>query len=249
MEERKLKRGLKDISTLFAGEETRPAVDVPVQRVFPPEPSIQMISLVHPAMRSHAPLYEWMAEKTAGSGYSISLVSVGGKGSTLPDLSSPRFHHRRMDLSEFEKNCSRGLSPLNAPQEASLVFLDFSWKYPGAYEKTVSLLDKIVFWANADLEVLSEVYKRIKWTSSVNSRLEFLLAYDGSDEKKGSLLYEKMSDMISRRLGLDLTWLGCLPAAGGADIRSTNLEPLFSRPNSITLGEKKSLAQSLFLQA
>ena len=81
--------------------------------------------------------------------------------------------------------------------------------------------------------------------SGLNSRVECLLAYDGDDERKGSFLFEKVSEMVSRRLGKDLAWFGCHPIAGVSELRSLDIDLLFTQTNPLTLGEKQALAQSI----
>lgn len=247
-ESRKLKRGLKDISALFA-EKAEPVLQRPAPRLFLPEASIQLISLAHPAMPPAFPLYHWMAEQTLRAGVEATVISLDSGKARYPEGA----RHRHMNLSEFEKNCSRIKDAENGPgsiAEAALLLLDFSWGYPAVFEKALLLLDKIVFWATPEMEALSQVYKWIKTASLLNSRLEFLLAYDGEDEKKGSYLFESFSEMISRRLGLDLSWLGCCPVLPvPAPGWRLNLDLLLSSANPLTQGEKRALVHSMLMES
>lgn len=254
-ESRKLKRGLKDISSLFAEKEETP---VPVilrqtQRVLVPQSSIQLVSLSHPRMPLSIPLYRWMAEQISGAGYAPSILTLDSaeNGKVGAAVKNELVRHRHMNLSEFEKNSVPAIRLQDGPHEASVLLLDFSWQYPAVFEKTVALLDKIVFWVTEDLDVLTETYRRIKWASAVNGRLECMLAYDGEEEQKGSSLFEKLSEIASRRAVADLSWLGCCPvsrmtAAGGRAPRF-DLEQLLSHTNPLTMGEKRALLHSVLV--
>jgi hypothetical protein len=245
-EVRKLKRGLKDISTLFEDKAELPVVKRAAPRNLLPEASIQLISLAHPRRTSSLNLYKWMASQTSKGGYPAGIVSLGPETSREDSFSLKKelFTHKRMGLAEFEKNCAALIPPAGIP-ESSLLFIDIPWQNAAVFEKTIGLLDKVIFWATPEMGDLSQVYKWIKWTASLNGRLECLLAYDGENEAKGSFVYEKLSEMVSRHIGIDLSWFGCHPVSGIDNDRLFDFELLLSHTNPLTLGEKKALAWSV----
>ncbi len=247
-EVRKLKRGLKDISTLFSEKAGFESGEKPIARNILPDASIQLISLSHPGLISSFDLCRAAAEQASAAGYPSSIVSIGCQGEPegASALKGSWVKHRHMDLSEFEKNCSCSSSG-RGEMESSLMFLDFSWHNAGVFEKAVGLLDKTVFWVTPEMENLSEVYKWIKWALQRNARLECLLAYDGLEEKTGAYLYEKLSEMVSRHLGCDLGWFGCHPVSRGGfhGIPAFDLELLISHDNFLMLSEKQALSHSL----
>ena len=203
-------------------------------------------------MNSSSLIYQWLAGQISALGHSARIVSlvpeINGSAPEAP-LHEGGIRRHRMSLLEFEKNCSSvlPLESLHGGGSAAMLLLDFSWAYPSLFEKTIGLLDKIVFWVRPEMESLSQVYKWIKGSSGLNSRIECLLAYDGENERKGSLAFEKFSEMVSRRLGVDLSWLGCCPVSGmPSSSQALNLDLLLSQTNPLTLSEKKALAQSVF---
>lgn len=246
-EVRKLKRGLKDISTLFAEKEEAAAIPRPAPRTLLPEVSIQLISLAHPRRASNVSLYRWMAGQTAQNGYSAGIVSLGPESRDEQFSLKEPFTHKRMDLTEFQKNCASALPQTAAETGSSVLFLDFPWQNAAVFEKAIGMLDKIIFWATPEMEDLSQIYKWIKWTSALNNRLECLLAYDGAEEAKGIYVFEKLSEMASKHVGVDLFWFGCHPVSGLPDehVRQVDLEMLLAHTNPLTLGEKKALAWSV----
>ncbi len=153
-----------------------------------------------------------------------------------------------MTLSDFEKVCSSGKTV--DLLQSSLLFLNFSWLQAAFFQKVIPVLDKTVLWINADLEMLTESYRQLKWMAKQNSKAEFFIAFDGSSGNEcASAAFEKFSEMVSRNLSINLNWLGgCEVFSQMSEKRTDTLDwqaLLQKREGGLTLSEKRGLADYL----
>lgn len=253
---RKLKRGLRDISPLFSAPSAPQTAYSPriLKETIVEKPVLQLVSVFHPRYQKNSQILDfWMARHILKSGCQTAVLSISAESRTDAGRARPVFQegiaYKSMTLSEFEKICASSVKTDDLPQ-SSLLFLNFSWLQAAFFRKVIPVLDKTVLWINADLEMLTETYRQLKWMSRQNSKTEFCIAYDGSSgNQSGSAIFEKFSEMVSRNLKIDLSWLGgCealsqLPSPG---MDTLDWEALTQkRGGSLTLSEKRGLADYL----
>ena len=231
-EERKLKRGLKDISPLFSRE--REEKTVLVENA---ESGIQILNVFSPDLAGDSLfLNTYLASQVASRERPCSILSIhsrylerereteerngsacGRKSNALESLGA---HLKRHTLSwdELEQVWQRPLAPrLSAQPRAQILFLDFEYSQAPYFERVIPLLDTWILYLEPSLESLSEAYKMIKAASTLNVHLEYFLLFAGKPaDKKGDYLYERFSDMAARRLGVSLNWLGSLHLPRGS---------------------------------
>lgn len=114
------------------------------------------------------------------------------------------------------------------PMNSGILLFDFDYSNPLYFEKIVPVLDQWILLIKPEQESLCEGYKFIKASVPLNRDLEyFIVLNEAAWDDRGILLFEKFSDMVSRRLGLSLHWLGYWDRM--------NLEPLrvFSSGDSV----------------
>lgn len=250
---RKLKRGLRDISPLFAEPQTAYSPQI-LKETIVEKPVLQLVSVFHPRYQKNSQILDfWMARHILQSGYQTAVLSISAESRTDAGRAKPVFHegiaHKSMTLSEFDTICASSVKKDDLTQ-SSILFLNFSWLQAAFFRKVIPVLDKTILWINADLEMLTETYRQLKWLAKQNSKTEFCIAYDGSSgNQNGSVIFEKFSEMVSRNLKIDLSWLGgcealAQPSSHGPD--TFDWEALAQkREGSLTLSEKRGLADYL----
>ena len=249
---RKLKRGLRDISPLFSEPQNAYPPQI-IKETIREKKSLQLLSVFHTRYKKKSQILDfWMARHIRETGYQTGVLSLSPDSRTDSRRERPIFQegiaHKSMTLSDFEKICSSGKT--SDLLQSSLLFLNFSWLQAAFFRKVLPVLDKTVLWINADLEMLTESYRQLKWMAKQNSKTEFFIAFDGSSGTvNGSAVFEKFFEMVSRNLGIDLNWLG------GCEVFSQMSEKqvdtldwqalLQKREGSLTLSEKRGLADYL----
>lgn len=228
-EERKLKRGLKDISPLFSREKEEGEGGTVVESV---EPSIQILSVFSPGLSGDSLfLNTYFASQLASRERPCSILSIHSRylertrveNGNLRESAAQEslgIHLKRHILSwdEFDQVWQRPLAPRLSAQPASqILFLDFEYSQAPRFEKVAPILDKWILYLQPTFESLSEAYKMIKAASALNVHLEYFLLFAGRPtDKRGAHLYEMFSDMAARRLGISLNWLGSLHLPRGS---------------------------------
>lgn len=245
---RKLKRGLRDISPLFS----EPQVAYPprlLKESLVERPTLQLVSMFHPRYQKNSQVLDfWMARHILKSGYQTAVLSVSTE-SRPAGKERAIFHEdvpcKMLTLEEFGKVCSPHAKTAELGQ-SSLLFINFSWLQAAYFRKVIPVLDKTVLWINADLEMLTETYRQLKWLAQQNSKTEFCIAFDGSAaDQTASTVFEKFSQMVSRNLKVGLNWLGTCEALSSLSSASGNFnwESLVQkREGTLTLSEKRGLA-------
>ena len=247
---RKLKRGLKDISPFFGGE-TPPASGgvIKNQVVLPADigTPIMNVSCVSSRKNSHF-LNTYLASQFASEDHPCSMISIRKDNAASPPEEFFGAYLRRFALpwSQFWEICSThdSFHPEEAKGKNSILFLDFDCSNPIYFQKTIPLLDKWILLVEPTMESLSETFKMMKASIPLNGRLDYFLLFAGSVEKdKAGLLYERFSEIIAKRLGINLGWLGCVNASKGfMPYTELALNYLFLKPmSSLNSTEKKAL--------
>lgn len=257
-ESRKLKRGLKDLSPLFG--QVPPSGRAPLLET---EKGMECLSIFSPDLPGDSLfLASYFASRLASRERPCTILSlVSAHAQFGPPAghglqNEPFGHHvRRRIISWDQLESVAGIRPvaLDFSGETvlnSTLFLEFEYAHVPCFEKVIPILDKWIVWLQPSFESLSEAYKMIKATRSANSRLEYFLLLNLPPQAgQGSRLFEQFSEMVSRRLGIHLVWLGSLYLPKGKEplAVSLDLNPLFPNPAERTDSvEKRMLADFLY---
>lgn len=90
-----------------------------------------------------------------------------------------------------------------------LVFLDTCHFYSHEFERNVPLVDKLIMHVQPNMECIMECYRAVKRSISLNAHLEYYFLFDGFlNDKRGEFLFERLSELVSQNLGVQLIWLG-----------------------------------------
>ena len=256
-ESRRLKRGLKDISPLFeiAEKANPPALLGSGQGGF------QCLSVFSPDFPGDSLfLNACIASRIAASDHACSILSIASRAQLSPAPSASRIFRnesygsqiRRFILSwdqletVWHSSVPRGIVPSSSLQ---FLFLDFEYFHPLYFQRLVPILDQGIIFVQPTIESLTEAYKMIKATVSLNPRLEYSLLFDGSPaDPRGSILFEGFSEIVAKMLGISLVWLGSLHLPRHTESLDTGLalDPLFlKRFEKMESVEKISLAALL----
>lgn len=198
---RKLKRGLKDISPLFERETAVPAPFTlePIEE----KNGLRLISLFSPD-RDAKPLVlsQYLASQLTAQNHAASVISLRQK-----EGGWDAFQERYESLGNHFRPAS---------EISRTLFLDFDFSNPEQFQKVVPRLDQSIFLVRPEMENLTECYRMIKASAALNHRLEYFLLFDSvSTEEQASRLFEKYGELVCRRLGLHLSWLGSVRLQNG----------------------------------
>lgn len=190
---KKLKRGLKDVSSLFR---SGPAETV----ILPDAPLPSRKPLVLAAMDTTCPqasssMVRLLQAKMIQKGLSCAMNSFVSFASESNGKSSP------------------------------YTILDFDWTRTDYFEQAIPHVKKVVLWTDGSYESLTETFKIMKAIRPLNQWMEYYILYKGAaSDPKASIFFETFSDLVSKRLGISLFWLGCLAISGpGAKIQEEKL--------------------------
>lgn len=212
-EEKKLKRGLQDISPLFVLEASLEA-EVKAQNS-----DLEIISVSSPDCPSDSLfLNTYLASQLSAQEKNCLILSVQDSEEkiAIPNLfQSESFgdHLKRVSLStgQFEEAFA-GQSDLAEPGMGSLsgyLFLDFEYGLSSASNQAIALLDKWIFLLRPTLDSLTESYKLMKAASYLNRELEYFVIFEGQpQDPRAGVLFEKLSSLAAKNLGIQLYWLG-----------------------------------------
>ena len=250
-EPRKLKRGLRDISPLFESQTSGKPLPVSI-----PERGIECFGIFSPDSAGDSLfLTTYLASRLAQPDHPCSIISLTSPHDrqardphSLLKIESFGAHLKRFSLSseQFDEVCKRPVPPYSAAPSSPLLFLDFEYANVLYFEKAMPVIDKWIILIQPAFESLSEAYKMMKAAAALNNRLEYFLLYDGpASDSRGGLVFERFSEMVSRRLRINLGWLGSLHLPKGVESFSAELalDNLFLRPSEGSDSvEKRSLA-------
>lgn len=257
---RKLVRGLKDISPLFRDRDRLPSARVGLDRSAYGD--MDCISLFSPdAAGDSLFLTSYFASRVASAARPCTILSLlpshlHTSGFDTPDIQKEPFgpYVRRLTLTwsqweEFGALPHNASEPVEMNGDSSLSFLEFDYGRVPHFEKIIPVLDKWIVWMQPNYESVSEAYKMLKVTLGLSNRLEYFLLLNLSPgDRRASQLFEQFSELVSRRLGIHLVWLGCLYLPKGKEPLAVSLDPaplFFKRADSAGMIEKRALADFL----
>lgn len=230
--EKKLKRGLHDLSPLF-GSVPSIAYELPAASLRPAPFDAQFLTVCTPDHEGDAFLTNayFASQMVKRSNLSASLISIAPGMNALPakvsdplpalELLDSRISRLRLshqELWSFTQNgFSKGLhsdSASSAGKEAEgvLVFLDFEPSQFRSLSRISLLLDRVIFFIEPEVESLREAYRLMKVFWQLNREIDFFLLFreEDSEQAREAYLFEQFSLITSRFLGLSSRWLGHL---------------------------------------
>ncbi|MDP3919532.1 MAG: hypothetical protein Q8R76_01815 [Candidatus Omnitrophota bacterium] len=247
--DRKLKRGLKDISPAFS--EPTKAIPSIVRRVtLDGPPGVTVLSIFSPDYPADSFLLNTLlASRLANAQRPGHIISIdaewdarqAGKEKRIfsQELLNLHLRRSRFSWSQFSEICRRRVpetATVTVPDQ--LIFLDVHYGCVPFDEEIAPILDKWIFFLQPRADSLSEAYKMMKATFAHNPHLEYFLVFEGDSKRKplGPYLFERFSSILSERLGVNLVWLGYLDPSGApnASPGEITLEHLF-------LGERRAM--------
>lgn len=241
-EARRLKRGLKDISPLFEKEKAESPLTL--KPIHPP--GVQSLGVFCPQdARQNLFLNTSVACRMKQLGHECAMITIDQEtktaGSGFPPQGNPPLKHFKLTLSQLDEACRLGAKN---PEHfgSSVLFFDFNYSNPIHFKKIIPIMDKWVLFLGSELESLTEAFKFIKASAGINRNLEYFIAYEGIDSpKKAVLLYERFSEIVSRRIGVSINWMGSFDRRIPASIGNLSMEGL-QAPSAMDTIEKRALA-------
>ncbi len=221
-EPRKLKRGLSDISPMF-GEGAKQEVP-PRPHLATLEIGVRIMAISSPGVKGDTKMLgQMLALKLAGSDQSCSILQIASqktddaeKSGVLSEVLGPNLKRVKMTPCEFDGVCQITQSREVGLNASQTILIEFDEQDSVSFEKVIPAIDQWIILIPPSLEGLSEAYKMIKASVALNRGVEYFLAVDAlSDDPRTGELYEKLSEMVSRRLHVQLNWLGCMPISKG----------------------------------
>ena len=146
---------------------------------------------------------------------------------------------------QFDEICH---STTRAPRNfgGSVFFFDFDYDDPRCFEKVIPVLDKWVLFVKPEQESLAEAYKFIKASIPLSQHLEyFILINEAAPGNKGGPLFERFSEMASRRLGITLHGLGSMDPRHPGRLEGLILDNLRLMPPQESI-EKRAFAEFIY---
>jgi len=266
MNQKKLKRGLKDISPLFQGaskktpQVAKPVDATPVIELANEPLGTQCLAVFSPEILGDSLLLStFLASKLATFQRPCSILSLNtmaarkqfGNEHSVQSESYGK-HIRRLSLSwdEFESLNDQPVSRVTQPEKSHLLFVEFEHSQLPYVEKVIPILDKWIVLVKPSLESISEAYKMMKAAIPLNRHLEFYMLFSGSSrDPRCEMLFERFSELCARRLGIDLMWLGCLDFSQGSGkvFGDLSLEHLFLKSSTATDSVEKRALEALLI--
>lgn len=207
--DKKLKRGLKDVSSLFQ-EAPAPLPTSVTPRVFslPAEPQKIGLWTGQQAERLHVfDVFSGLLQKEGLSSTRIKIRSESQDRQRTSLDDSPAIKSCTMTLEQFEIICHNGFKAVEELEE-NILWVDFDGECPWQAQRVMAMLHKWILVVKPDLESLSEAYRLIKKSHQIHKRADYYMISEIEDSSRAGLLYERFSAMISKHLGLPLNWLG-----------------------------------------
>lgn len=213
MEERKLRRGLKDVSPLFDRGENRTADTKPKSSklqcvsVFSPDFSADSLYL-NSTLAFHLSNKERHCAVISLFGHS-EIESLSPKKIFRNEFLGPQMKRLCLSWDQFETICHDHTVSATDDEKSKVLFIDFLPSCSIYFNKIVPMLDKWILIIEPTMESMSENYRIIKASAAINPRMDYFMMYHGAPEDtRGEVLFERLSHMASQRLGVQLSWLG-----------------------------------------
>ncbi|MSR77555.1 MAG: hypothetical protein EXS63_04950 [Candidatus Omnitrophica bacterium] len=258
-ETRKLQRGLKDISQLFnpsksSKPEKAPEASNAAYAIKSEDGSISCLAIFHPVQPSESRLYCALAASSMASpDRPCTIVSLGK--SPQPLTESNRFSSRfqrvscSWDQGRFLHYLETEVSEsLRQSAKVQLIFLDFQEDIFGEYVNLIKMLDHWIFILQPTSESILECYRHLKRMSSLRLPLSYGFFYEGDrSDPRGEILFDKFSLLVSRHLGLTLTWwgYGMLPKEGREPYCEMNIQEL---PKKKEQPQRRGIEKQAFVE-
>lgn len=245
---KKLKRGLEDISPLFQeARKNQPQLlesgpEVPLSPV-----SVPAFGSILGVCRGDGTNFGSAAllagELFAHERDALLITLNDGVHAASSLLSREGLYRCPLSWTAFKKLCQAETSrPVPEKKLNRSVVLDFDLRTGFPEETLLPLLDKCIFWVQPAFESLSAVYKLIKSAASMNQALESYLVYEGkAGDIQGEFIFERLSQMCSQHLGINLTWLGSawMDTENSRVVSALHLEHLWLRPVEKSMSPEK----------
>lgn len=217
--QKKLKRGLADLSNFFAQPlPTEQKSKIGRLAIESPEhsnsESSSKPSLITASVLSFSSLFQAsnLIELTEAIKFSFAgihfVTLTAGKNTFEYRIESEDINYEKISWSQLEpfiqpQMCVRFLQPESNPHKA-LAILDST-----PHHSLFELLDHCIFVVEPDTKQLMQVYQVMKIALSKNLDLHCSLLLIGNGaERLSEFIYERFSEMISNFLGYDLGFLG-----------------------------------------
>lgn len=242
---KRLRRGLKDISPLFDHGRLpeRTPVSLKAGR------AIQSLAVFCPqdAIRNLY-LSTRLASRIQLLGGECVLLSIVSKNlhrleklAHIENSESRNMKRFHLTLDQLEEVCHSD-APAAQNFGSPVFFFNCDFTNPLQLKKVVPMLDKGIFFLRPELESLTEAFKFIKTSLALNPTLEYFVICEGAENaQKSGILYERFSEMVSRRIGVSVNWLGSCSGASSDSFSGISTEPL-QAASALDTVEKRSLA-------
>ena len=261
---RKLRRGLGDVSFLFAKKgspETEPTTSS--LTVLPETSGIPCICVCHPVHPEDSLLFSsYLASRFISEEIACTLVSVDfplshrkearPKESLVHEPAGGRIHRLTLPWTRIEKISTQG--PFDSGdlgiERQEIIFLDFDFNQAPYFPPWISVMDHLVLLLTPSSESLTENFRLIKRIAFSQKPIEIGVLFESAPRaREGEGLFEKFSELVSRRLGIRLNWLGSitLPRGNRQAVEAFDVNQLlFPRIKSkVSLLEKKQFIRQL----
>ncbi len=212
-DERRLKRGLKDVSNLFVDDSAHEGKFFDANESF-----LKCVGVYRPMSPSPALISTKMASLLTRCGISSAILSIGRK--LEPGVKSI-FEGPCLEIpwNDFEQLKRKALSmKIESCVRRQVLFLDFDEHSAEHLRSVVPLLDRWVFTVPPTVDGIIEAYRMIKGTRRlVQSSMQYYLVFEGDirGREADEVLFEKFSAVLSEKLGINLVWLGHIAAGSG----------------------------------
>jgi len=230
--EKKLKRGLHDLSPLF-GSVPSVSLEPSTAHLRPIPFDVQFLTVCIPDHEGDAFLANayFASQMVKRSSLSASLISIAPGMNTLPAKTSDpfsalehldsRISRLRLSHQELWSFTQNGSSKESRPDlavsthketDGVLVFLDFEPSQFRSLSRISLLLDRVIFFLQPEVESLREAYRLMKVFWHLNREIDFFLLFreEGFEPAREEYLFEQFSLITSRFLSLSSRWLGYL---------------------------------------
>lgn len=212
-EERRLKRGLKDVSNLFVEDTSLEGKFFDAQESF-----LKCVGVYRPMSPSSVLISTKIASLLTRCGISSAILSVGRK--LEPGVRS-LFEGPCLEIpwNDFEQLKRKALlMKIESSVRRQVLFLDFEEHSSEHLKSVVPLLDRWVFSVPPTVDGIIEAYRMIKGTRRlVQPPLQYYLVFEGDvrGHEADEVLFEKFSAVLSEKMGINLVWLGHIAPESG----------------------------------
>lgn len=244
-DERRLKRGLSDVSPLFE-DKSRERTAWDAGDFF-----LKCVSVYRPFSRGSIAVASKLLSVLCRGGMPGTVLSIGktaGESKGWTDAESVRC----VSWSEFERLKRRNLSAQSlAVKGRQVIFLDFDERASLFLRSALPLLDRWIFSVPPTVDGIMEAYRMMKGTRGVApAMLQYCLVFegDGREREADELLFEKFSSLLSRKLGINLVWLGYVAEPEQKDFAEEELDLshfFLQDTESLDAADKRALFEHL----